>query len=316
MKIARFEHEGAERVGVVDCESVRPLARGTDVLDLLADRDTRERAADAAGDGVALDAVRLLAPLKPASFRDFLTFEEHLAGMVMTHAPGKIADAWYEIPTFYFTNVAAVTGPYDDVPMPPGCEVLDFELELAAIIGKPGRDLTPDQAHEHIAGYTIFNDWSARDLQTFEMQIGLGPAKGKDTANTLGPWIVTADELEHYRRDDRMHLEMEAFRNGERWGGDTAANMRWSFEQLVAYASRGTVVRPGDVLGSGTCGAGCLGEIWGRRGRRDPAPLAPGDEIELRIEGIGAIRNRVVEGPARVDIGPSRPAQFPRERSW
>ena len=309
MKVARIVWQGATVHGIVDAEAgtVAPLDASVDLFAAL-------RGEGRPGAPVALDEVRLLAPLDPPSFRDFITFEEHIEGPSL--ARGGIPDTWYEIPTFYFTSVAAVTGTGDDIPVPPGCERFDFECELAAVIGREGGDLTPEQAHDHIAGYTIFNDWSARDIQMHEMRIGLGPAKGKDSANTLGPWIVSADEMERYRRDDRLHVEMEILRNGEVFGADTAANMQWSFEQLVAYASRGTQVRPGDVIGSGTCGAGCLLEIWGRRGQDDPPPLGPGDEIELRVEGIGAIRNRVVEGVAKVDIGAGRAPAFRRERSW
>ena len=169
--------------------------------------------------------------------------------------------------------------------------MLDFELEVAAVIGRPGRDLTPEQARDVIVGYTIFNDWSARDLQQAEMRVGLGPAKGKDTATTLGPWLVTADELESYRDDDGfLDLELTASINGEQVGHDRLSHMGWTFEEMVAYASRGTWVRPGDVLGSGTCGnGGCLAELWGRNGEQAPPPLQPGDVVTLAVEGIGEL---------------------------
>jgi 2-keto-4-pentenoate hydratase/2-oxohepta-3-ene-1,7-dioic acid hydratase in catechol pathway len=215
---------------------------------------------------------------------------------------------WYAAPTFYFTNPYAVYGPHDDIPVPPGSNVLDFELEVAAVIGKEGRDLTPEQAREHIVGYTVFNDWSARDLQSAEMRVGLGPCKGKDTAATLGPHLVTADELEPFRdQDGFLRLALTAEINGEVVGKDLLSNMSWTFEEMVAYASRGTVVRPGDVLGSGTCGnGGCLAELWGVRGTQDPPPLKPGDTVTLTVEGIGTVSNTVVAGPDPVPVPAAR----------
>jgi 2-keto-4-pentenoate hydratase/2-oxohepta-3-ene-1,7-dioic acid hydratase in catechol pathway len=221
---------------------------------------------------------------------------------------------WYEAPAFYFTNPYAVTGPYDDVPVPPGSAMLDFELEAAAVVGRDGASLTPEQARDHIFGYTIMNDWSARDLQRREMKVSLGPAKGKDSATTLGPWLVTADELEPYRDPDGfLALDLRVSVNGAEVGQDLLSNMGWPFEELLSYASRGTWVRAGDVLGSGTCGnGGCLAELWGRRGQLDPPPLRPGDVVEMTVEGIGTIRNTVVPGP---DLPPVRPARRrPRTR--
>ncbi len=190
--------------------------------------------------------------------------------------------------------------------IPSGCALFDFELEVAAVVGRDGRSLQPDQVE--IFGYTIMNDWSARDLQRREMKVNLGPAKGKDFASTLGPWLVTADELEPYRDPDGfLALEMSVSVNGIRIGNDLLSNMGWPFEELVTYASRGAQVRAGDVLGSGTCGnGGCLAELWGRRGGLDPAPLKPGDVVEMTVEGIGTIRNTVVAG---IDLPPVAPAR-------
>ncbi|MEJ1221113.1 fumarylacetoacetate hydrolase family protein, partial [Streptomyces sp. CCNWLW237] len=192
-----------------------------------------------------------------------------------------VPEQWYAAPTFYFTNPHAVYGDREDVPMPPGSAVLDFELEVGAVIGRGGRDLTPERARDHIVGYTVFNDWSARDLQGAEMKVGLGPCKGKDTATTLGPYLVTADELEPYRdADGFLRLALTAEVNGEKVGEDLLSNMSWTLEEMTAYASRGTRVVPGDVLGSGTCGnGGCLAELWGRGGERTPPPLKPGDTV-------------------------------------
>jgi 2-keto-4-pentenoate hydratase/2-oxohepta-3-ene-1,7-dioic acid hydratase in catechol pathway len=300
MKLART----ALGLGVVEADGFASL--DADLLDVLA-MTPAER--DALPRGAPVPLPDLLAPIEPATIRDYVTFEEHVEGIA-----GEVVPEWYEAPTFYFTNIHAVTGPYDDVPVPPGSQRFDFELEVAAVIGRAGRDLTPRQAREHIAAYTIFNDWSARDIQFREMQVRLGPCKGKDSANTLGPWLVTADELEPFRREDgRLDLDLRVWRNGEPLGDDTLANMGWSFEELVAYASRGTWVRPGDVLGSGTCGSGCLAELRGRG--QDVDWLQPGDEIAIEVEGIGRIANRIVAGVEPVPIGPARPAQR-RQRSW
>ncbi|MDF3142607.1 MULTISPECIES: fumarylacetoacetate hydrolase family protein [unclassified Streptomyces] len=307
MRIATYLYEGRRRCGVVEGTAVRALPDGTSPLNAAGTRPV--------GDAVPLSDVRLLPPLEPPTVRDFVTFEEHVEGVRRSvDGAAGVPERWYAAPTFYFTNPYAVYGPHDDIPMPPGSAVLDFELEVAAVIGREGRDLTPEQARDHIVGYTIFNDWSARDLQSAEMKVGLGPCKGKDTATTLGPYLVTADELEPYRDTDGfLRLALTAEINGEVVGKDLLSNMSWTFEEMVAYASRGTWVRPGDVLGSGTCGnGGCLAELWGVRGRRDPAPLKPGDTVTLTVEGIGSVSNTVVAGPDPVPVPVAR--RRPRER--
>jgi 2-keto-4-pentenoate hydratase/2-oxohepta-3-ene-1,7-dioic acid hydratase in catechol pathway len=304
MKFATVEEPGgAVRCGVVEDGMLLRLPAGTTVLELIRAGALHEAGARARamGDAVPLTGRRLLPPLEPPSVRDFVAFEEHVEGMVV---PGSVPPEWYEAPTFYFTNPGALIGAYDDVPIPPGSRLFDFELEVAAVLG-------PDA----ICGYTILNDWSARDLQRREMKVNLGPAKGKDSATTLGPWLVTADELEPCRdADGFLALDMRVAVNGERIGQDLLSNMGWPFEELAAYAGRGTRLRAGDVLGSGTCGnGGCLAELWGRRGRQDPPPLRSGDVVEMTVEGIGTIRNTVVPGVELPPIRPARPR--PRRRS-
>jgi 2-keto-4-pentenoate hydratase/2-oxohepta-3-ene-1,7-dioic acid hydratase in catechol pathway len=305
MRIARVECDGAVAAAVVapDGESVRVLGPETSVLDLLGGAPAQ------GGQERALTDVRLLAPVgPPPAIRDFSVFEQHIEGIRLGQGLG-VPENWYASPFCYFSNPGAVTGPEDDIEIPPGCRALDLELEVAAVIGRPGRNLGPEEAGAHIAGYTIFNDWSARDLQFEEMKLGLGICKGKDFANTLGPWIVTPDELEPYRDGDRIDLDLRATISGRELGDDTLANMAWSFEELVSYASRGTWIRPGDVLGSGTCGSGCLLELRGRHGEAGYPWLAPGDEVTLTVQGIGALRNRVVSGVEPVPLPAARPGR-------
>jgi 2-keto-4-pentenoate hydratase/2-oxohepta-3-ene-1,7-dioic acid hydratase in catechol pathway len=314
MRIARCP-DG--RWAAVEGGALCRLRAGVDAMDVLrAQPSERAGAIDPDALQIELATAALLAPIEPVSIRDFVAFEEHVEGVrKAVDGVAGVPEAWYEAPQFYFTNPHSVHGPAEPVAVPPGCRALDFELEVAAIIGREGRDLTPEQARSHIVGYTILNDWSARDLQAREMRVGLGPAKGKDFAISLGPWIVSADELEPFRVDDRLHLDERVFVNGIEVGSDTLANMGWSFEEMVAYASRGTVVRPGDVLGSGTCGSGCLAELWGRTGRQDPPPLKPGDEVVLQVEGIGELATRIVAGGEPVSIGRARPPHR-RPRPW
>jgi 2-keto-4-pentenoate hydratase/2-oxohepta-3-ene-1,7-dioic acid hydratase in catechol pathway len=201
-----------------------------------------------------------------------------------------VVPEWYQAPTFYFTNPYALIGAYDDVPVPSGSEQLDFELEVAVVVGRDGASLTPEQAREHIFGYTVLNDWSARDLQRREMKVLLGPAKGKDSATTLGPWLVTADELEPYRdADGFLALDLRAFVNGELIGQDLLSNMGWPFEELISYASRGTEVRPGDIIGSGTVGTGCIADLAARHDAEQYPWLAAGDRVHLEADRLGAI---------------------------
>ncbi len=311
---------GGTACGVVAGDGLHPLPDGVTVLDLVRAGLPAALAAGTSalrGPAVPLDGVRLLPPLQAPTIRDFVAFEEHVEGVTagVGDAAGVVPE-WYEAPTFYFTNPYALVGAYDDVPVPPGSRMLDFELEVAVVVGRDGGSLTPAQAAGHVFGYTVMNDWSARDLQRREMRVQLGPAKGKDSATTLGPWLVTADELEPYRDGDGfLALELSASVNGTEVGRDLLSNMGWPFEELIAYAARGTWVRAGDVLGSGTCGnGGCLGELWGRNGRLDPPPLRPGDVVELTVEGIGTVRNRVVPGAELPPVRAARPRPRLRKR--
>ncbi|MFD4872433.1 fumarylacetoacetate hydrolase family protein [Streptomyces sp. NPDC058420] len=316
MRFATYEYRNRRQVAVVEEDgTLHPLPGVGSLTGLLEAGGGLPGLLDAGSamldvpPGPHLSEVRLLPPLQPPTVRDFVTFEEHVEGVRKSvDGAAGVPTRWYAAPTFYFTNPYAVYGPFDDIPMPPGSSVLDFELEVAAVVGKEGRDLSPEQARDHIVGYTVFNDWSARDLQSAEMEVGLGPCKGKDTATTLGPYLVTADELEKYRdADGFLRLALTAEINGEVVGKDLLSNMSWTFEEMIAYASRGTVVRPGDVLGSGTCGnGGCLAELWGVRGEQDPAPLRPGDTVTLTVESIGSVSNTVVRGVDPLPIPTAR----------
>lgn len=309
MRWATYRHPDSEvdRVGLVIGDDVYGLSSGTTLLDLLRD-DALAEAGDRAGDDpaevVPLEAVRLRAPLPhPPTVRDFYAFEEHVR--TAREARGSEMDPdWYELPVFYFSNPHRIAGPGDDVAVPPGCEALDFELEVAAVVGRGGSDLDPETAANHIAGFTVMNDWSARDLQRREMALHLGPAKGKDFATTLGPFLVTPDEIAGRAQGQAYDLEMTASVNGERYSQGSLADLYWSFGEMLAYASRGARIEPGDVIGSGTVGTGCILELSLVHGSDRYPWLQPGDEVTLEVESLGSITNRVVEGP---DLIPLRP---------
>lgn len=235
-----------------------------------------------------LDQVQLAAPLpEPPQIRDFLCFEEHLKnsfaqGAKLTGEEREIPAVWYQQPIYYKANRFSVSGPEADVVWPSYSQVMDYELELACVIGTGGSDIAAADAAGHVFGFTIFNDASARDAQLIEMAGQLGPAKGKDfdTGNVFGPWIVTPDEL-----GDPYALEMVARVNGEEWSRGNSASMHHRFEDVIAFVSRSETLHP-EILGSGTVGSGCGLE----RGRF----LSDGDVVELEVEGIGVLRNRFV----------------------
>jgi 2-keto-4-pentenoate hydratase/2-oxohepta-3-ene-1,7-dioic acid hydratase in catechol pathway len=214
-----------------------------------------------------------------------VTFESHVEGVrrSIDNASG-VPEAWYDAPHFYFTNPHALFGPGEAVPRPASSRALDFEMEVGVVVGRTLRSATEAECEDAVFGYTIVNDWSARDIQSREMQIGLGPAKGKDFATSIGPWIVTADEL------PSLDLECSAFVNNQRIGHDRLSSMNWTFAQMIQHASRDSVVLAGDLLASGTTGGGgCLAELWGRNGSQTPPPLEPGDEVRIEVGGIGTL---------------------------
>ncbi len=243
-----------------------------------------------------VDDVQLLAPVPfPRTIRDFYAFEQHVKAARALRGLEMIPE-WYDHPVFYYSNPGAVYGPYDDVDYPRGSKEVDFELEIACVIGKPGRDIAAEEAGEYIAGYTIMNDWSARDTwRNFESKLSMGPAKSKDFATTLGPWLVTPDELEDRLEgtgaDTRYNLEMAARVNGKELSRGNAASLTHTFAAMIEWASTDVWLRPGDVIGSGTVGTGCILEL---RPENTGGWLKPGDVVEMEIERLGLVRNRLV----------------------
>jgi len=229
--------------------------------------------------------------LRPPSLRDFYAFERHVA-TIWARRDSPVPEAWYRLPIFYFSNVSEIRGPGDPVWRPAASQELDYELEVCVLVDTPALDLAPDRAEEAIGGYMIMNDWSARDLQREETAVRLGPAKGKDFATSIGPWLVTPDELEQAAegRPGVYHLAMAARLNGvERSRGDMA-ELHYSFGEMIARASAGAELFPGDVVASGTVGTGCLLELTGGQGPW----LQPGDVVELEVERLGVLKNTVV----------------------
>jgi 2-keto-4-pentenoate hydratase/2-oxohepta-3-ene-1,7-dioic acid hydratase in catechol pathway len=310
MKLATFlSPSGAPAIGVVDptrgavldlSAASRALGSQADArfADMLALIDAGAAGLDAARQlaaawpreaAVALAGLRLLAPLPlPRQMRDCLVFEDHLKnGMAQrekrTGVKESIPDVWYRQPIYYKCNRFSVAGPEADVVWPSYSRVMDFELELACVIGRTAKDIAREHALEHIFGFTIFNDFSARDAQFVEMAGRLGPAKGKDFdgGNVLGPWIVTLDEI-----GDPHALKMEVRVNGERWGGGNSGSMHHKFPDILAHISNSETLHAGEVIGSGTVGTGS-GDEMGRS-------LNTGDVVELEIEKIGVLRNKVV----------------------
>lgn len=229
-----------------------------------------------------MNEVKLRSPLpKPAMLRDYYTFEKHVSTMFKKRND-TVPPSWYEIPVHYKQNPNSVIGPYDDVRWPSFTEAFDYELELACVIGKQGSNITAENAHEYVFGYVVMNDFSARDVQRKEMAVRMGPAKGKDFATSIGPWIVTKDEV-----PNAYNLRMTAKINGELWSDGNSGTMQHSFEKMVEFTSNGETIYPGEVWGSGTVGGGCGAEL--------DRQLKPGDVMELEIEHIGVLENKVVK---------------------
>lgn len=308
MKLVTFlQGEDRESVGVLLDDLTTIVDLTPDFVDMLSLIDGGDAALQRARSAmeeenrrIPLSAVRLKAPLPvPRQIRDCMLFEKHLlqasaafvrmkmgflGKILLGLGLVRIPRVWYRQPIYYKANRFSVIGPDEDVRWPDYSDMMDFECEIGVVIGKKGTNIAREKAREHIFGYTIFNDMSARDAQWMEMKGRLGPAKGKDfdTGNILGPWLVTADEV-----PDPYNLEMIARVNGEEWGRGNSGEMFHRLEDLIAHVSRSETLYPGELLGSGTVGNGC--------GLEQGRFLSPGDVVELEISGLGKLRNRIVK---------------------
>lgn len=295
--------DGRDHVALLHDGALHALREQSTVSDLLGDgwQDTMAAAAERARtdpyEVLPESTAKFRAPVpQPPSIRDFMAFEEHVR--TSSRALGQdVNPVWYELPLFYFTNPAATRGPNDEIPISPNSHRFDYELEIAVVIGNGGSDLDPVKAEEHIAGYSVLCDWSARDLQAQEMRGNLGPAKGKDGATSFSRYLVTPDELAPFRGGNAYDLAMTAQVNGVPYSKGTFASIHWTFGQLLAYASRGTLLRPGDVIGSGTVGTGCILELARVHGEEQYPWLKAGDVVTLDVEHVGSIESTVVQGP-------------------
>ena len=323
-KWATYRHQGQDRVGVVSADEIYATADGVTLLDLIARgadglREAGEAALASPAQVVAVADVELRAPIPaPPSVRDSLCFLDHMRNCQQVTGAGRtLSDTWYRVPVFYFACPATIFGPYQDVPMAPGSAWQDFELEIAAVVGDAGADLSVEQAQDAIVGYTIFNDWSARDLQMFDSQLGIGQSKGKDSGITLGPYLVTPDELDPYFADGRLDLKVTALVNDTEVGSGSIAQMDWTFADVISYASRGVPLRAGDVFGSGTVPTCTLIE---HLDAAQPASfrgwLHDGDVVTLIVQGLGETRQTLratpVPNPIRTLSNPDAAQQRPR----
>jgi 2-keto-4-pentenoate hydratase/2-oxohepta-3-ene-1,7-dioic acid hydratase in catechol pathway len=308
MRLARVRQRETGVLSLVSVEpdGLRPVRGARDVSELIGDGcdslidAVRDRGL---GEPIDEDAVEYLAPLgKTGAFRDFYAFEQHVkAGRAWRGL--EMDPDWYRLPVFYFSNPYALQGP-GEVAMTPGSKQFDFELEVGAVLGRGGTNLTSEEAHRLVVGYTVLNDWSGRDIQKREMVLSMGPVKGKDTATSIGPYIVTPDELADAETDTGFDLAMTCRVNGKTYSSAKWSDVYWSFGEMVAYASRGAEVRPGDLFGSGTCGTGCINELARSHGSEAYPFLQPGDVVEAEIERLGVLRNVVVPGAEPIPLRP------------
>ncbi|HSM71667.1 MAG TPA: fumarylacetoacetate hydrolase family protein [Anaerolineales bacterium] len=250
-----------------------------------------EKAAEKASkDSLSVDEVKFLSPIHPKTLRDAYAFETHVKTANRNRGQ-DVPENWYKFPVFYFSNPTNDFGHEDEIPYPSYTSAIDFELEIAAVIAKPGTNLTPEEVPDHIFGFTIMNDWSARDLQVQEMRVNLGPAKSKDFASSYGPVIATHESLADKATDRPgvYDLEMIARVNGRELSRGNLTDIYWSFGEIIARVSQSVMLHPGEVIASGTVGTGCLYELTKNQGPW----LNEGDVVELEIEQIGILRNTI-----------------------
>ena len=323
MKLVSYRRDNRVRAGLYLNEKVYDLAENgkaisidspPTMLELLILEEAGMEAAQKIQDaitagktGLALDKITMLAPIpNPPSCRDAYAFRQHVATARRNRGVEMIQE-FDMYPVFYFTNHNAIFGEGEIQVEDDHLQKLDFELEAAVVIGKRGKNISSKEADKYIAGYTIMNDLSARVLQMEEMKLNLGPAKGKDFATVIGPWLVTPDELESYKIEtefgDTFDLRMRAFHNGKKISEGTMKDMNWTFAEIIERAAYGTEIHPGDVIGSGTVGTGCYLELNGtwaieakKRGEEhSPIWLREGDTIEMTIDGLGKLSNRILK---------------------
>ncbi|HJM16340.1 MAG TPA: fumarylacetoacetate hydrolase family protein [Flavobacteriales bacterium] len=258
-----------------------------------------------------LEEITILPPIpKPTSFRDAYAFRQHVETSRKNRGLNMIAE-FDQFPVFYFSNHNTMFADGEEIKlMPDHFEQLDFELEFAIVIGKGGKNILSKDADQHIAGFCILNDLSSRRLQMEEMRLSLGPAKGKDFANIIGPYLVTPDELEprgiNTPFGKKYDLSMKCYLNGEILSEGNSKDMNWTFAEIIERASYGVELYPGDLIGSGTVGSGCLLEINGTKKRENPNYkeiwISEGDEIEMQIDGLGKITNRIIKSESNYSI--------------
>ncbi|MFF1555815.1 fumarylacetoacetate hydrolase family protein [Rhodococcus erythropolis] len=295
MKFATYSNgSAATRAAVLDGDLLYPIDGTASVKDIIGDGIdamlAHGRSAVESATPIPVGSVLLEAPLRPPSMRDSMCFHEHIVNCM-----GSVDPLHSKFPAFYLSNHAAVHGPSEEVRISPGCEAFDYEMEVAAVIGRPGSNIRPGDARDHIVGYTMYIDWSARDLQMEEMEVRLGPAKGKDSATTLGPVLVSADEFEPKRAGKGFDITMSVAIDGKPISSGNWSTIDWSFDDVVAYTSRGTHLQTGDVLGSGTVGRGCLVEQRTLDPDNFRGWLRQGEVVTFEVDLIGRMDVRVAD---------------------